>query len=82
MVGRLYEERCGKYGIAEGALREEVAASLADMNIDTADKVLEKLLLENRSTLGGREIDMEIASPYLTGKSGGDFGYGFGGNLK
>lgn len=78
-LAEVIERKRTDYGIGEVTFTDEVTERLCTIPIESAEKVIDKVLRQNRRVSQTLRIDMDTVKPHLDRATGANNTYGFGG---
>ena len=78
-IGEVVERKRTDYSFGKVTLTSEVVERLCAMPVESAEKVLDKVLRQNRRKSLILNIDMDIVKPHLDRATRANNTYGFGG---
>ncbi|MGN0812252.1 MAG: hypothetical protein ACI4MQ_01925 [Candidatus Coproplasma sp.] len=78
-IYEVVERKRTDYNIEEVTVAGDVTERLCSLPVETAEKILDKVIRENRRVSAKLHLNMDIVRPYLDKNTGGSNSYGFGG---
>lgn len=80
IINDILEKKKWIYAISELTVSNEVVDKLRSLSVETADRIIDKVIRENRRKGKTLELDIDMVKPYFNKRTSGN-AYGFGGEI-
>ena len=79
VIKAIIEQKKSEYAVVDITISTDAIERLCDMKIESAERILDRVIRNNRKKSESLNVNMDVLKPYLNKKTNSGNAYGFGG---